>query len=144
VLAPPAPLALDDVGRVAQGARVRVADAAWRRVEAAHAQFRRLQGADRLVYGVNTGCGPLCERLVPLDEVPAFQANLVRSHASGLGPTHSHEVARATLAVRALTLAHGRSGVRPVVIETLLAMLDADVCPRIPEVGSVGASGDLV
>jgi histidine ammonia-lyase len=144
VLAPPAPLALDDVGRVARGARVRVADAAWRRVEAAHAQFRRLQGADRLVYGVNTGCGPLCERLVPLDEVPAFQANLVRSHASGLGPTHPHEVARATLAVRALTLAHGRSGVRPVVIETLLAMLDADVCPRIPEVGSVGASGDLV
>jgi histidine ammonia-lyase len=144
VLAPPAMLSLDDVARVAGGARLRVADDVWPRVEAAHAQFRRLQGSERLVYGVNTGCGPLCEHLVPLADVPAFQANLVRSHASGLGPAHPRDVVRATLAVRALTLAQGRSGVRRTVIETLVAMLDADVCPRIPEVGSVGASGDLV
>jgi histidine ammonia-lyase len=144
VLAPPAPLALEDVVRVAGGARVRVAESVWPRMEAAHAQFRRLQASDRLVYGVNTGCGPLCEHLVPLADVPAFQANLVRSHASGVGPSHPREVVRATLAVRALTLAHGRSGVRRTVVETLVAMLDADVCPRIPEIGSVGASGDLV
>ena len=144
VLAPPALLTLDEVARVAGGARVQVAGDVWPRVEAAHAQFRQLQGSERLVYGVNTGCGPLCEHLVPLGDVPAFQANLVRSHASGLGPLLSRDVVRATLAVRALTLAQGRSGVRRRVIETLVAMLDADICPCIPEIGSVGASGDLV
>jgi len=144
VLAPPAVLSLDDVARVAGGARLRVAAEVWPQVEAAYAQFCRLQASDRLVYGVNTGCGPLCEHLVPLADVPAFQANLVRSHASGLGPSHPRDVVRATLAVRALTLAQGRSGVRRAVVETLLAMLDADICPRIPEIGSVGASGDLV
>src|SRR5262249_7111936 len=144
VIAPPSPVGLGDVVRVARGAPLIVADAVWPRVDAAHAQFRRLQASDRLVYGVNTGCGPLCEHLVPLADVPAFQANLVRSHASGLGAWHPREVARATLAVRALTLAQGRSGVRRAVVEMLVALLNADVCPCIPETGSVGASGDLV
>lgn len=144
VLAPPAVLALEDVVQVARGVRLAVAEAVWSRVDAAHAQFLRLQGSNQLIYGVNTGCGPLCERIVPVADVPGFQANLVRSHASGLGAFHPREVVRATLAVRALTLAQGRSGVRRVVIETLVAMLAADVCPGIPETGSVGASGDLV
>jgi histidine ammonia-lyase len=143
-LAPPAPVSLDSLVRVARGARVRFAETVWPRIAAAHAQFRRVQASDRLVYGVNTGCGPLCEHLVPAADVAAFQANLVRSHASGLGPAHGRDVTRATLAVRALTLAQGRSGVRRAVVETLVAMLDADICPRIPEIGSVGASGDLV
>jgi histidine ammonia-lyase len=144
VLAPPAPASLEDVVAIARGARLAFADSVWPRVEAAHAQFRRLQASDRVVYGVNTGCGPLVERRVPIDEAPAFQANLVRSHASGLGAAHPREVVRATLAARALTLAQGRSGVRCAVIEALVAMVNADVCPRIPETGSVGASGDLV
>jgi histidine ammonia-lyase len=144
VIAPPLPVALADVVRVAHGARLIVADTVWAHVDAAHAQFGRLQGSDRLVYGVNTGCGPLCDHLVPLADVSAFQANLVRSHASGLGAWHPREVARATLVVRALTLAQGRSGVRRAVVETLVAMLNADICPCIPETGSVGASGDLV
>jgi histidine ammonia-lyase len=144
LIAPPSVLALEDVVRVARGAPMAVADAVWARVDAAHAQFRRLQASDQLVYGINTGCGPLCEHVVPLADVPAFQANLVRSHASGLGALHLREVVRATLAVRALTLAHGRSGVRRDVVSTLVAMVNADVCPCIPETGSVGASGDLV
>jgi histidine ammonia-lyase len=144
VIAPPSPVALADVVRVAHGARLAVAGTVWPRVDAAYAQFVRLQGSDRLVYGVNTGCGPLCEHLVPLADVSAFQANLVRSHASGLGAWHPREVVRATLAVRALTLAQGRSGVRRAVVEALVAMLNADLCPCIPETGSVGASGDLV
>jgi histidine ammonia-lyase len=144
VLAPPAPLTLEALVEIARGAKIAVASGVWPRMEASHAQFLRLQSSDRLLYGVNTGCGPLCEHLVPLADVPAFQANLVRSHASGLGPLHPREVVRATLAVRALTLAQGRSGVRRRVVETLVAMLDADVCPCIPEIGSVGASGDLV
>jgi hypothetical protein len=132
VIAPPSPVAIADVVRIARGARLVVADGVWPRVEAAHAQFVRLQASDRLVYGVNTGCGPLCEHLVPLAEVAAFQANLVRSHASGLGAWHPREVARATLAVRALTLAHGRSGVRRAVVETLVALRGSTPHGRIP------------
>jgi histidine ammonia-lyase len=138
------PLSLEELGRIAAGARVEIDPVVWPRMEASHAQFVHLQGSGRLVYGVNTGCGPLCEHLVPLDEVAAFQANLVRSHASGLGRWHGRDVVRATLAARALTLAQGRSGIRPAVVATLAAMLNADVCPGIPETGSVGASGDLV
>src|SRR5262249_52473082 len=59
-------------------------------------------------------------------------------------PAHPREVVRATMAVRAQTLARGRSGVRPAVVEALIAMLNADILPVVPEVGSVGASGDLV
>jgi histidine ammonia-lyase len=143
-LAPPATLALEDVVRIAYGARATVDASVWPRVDAAHELFLRIASSDRLVYGVNTGCGPLCDRRVAAADAPAFQANLVRSHANGLGAAHPREVVRATLAVRALTLAHGRSGVRRVVIERLIELLNADVCPRIPECGSVGGSGDQV
>src|SRR5207244_303885 len=73
-----------------------------------------------------------------------FQRNLVRSHASGLGPAHPAPVVRATMALRAFSLAQGRSAVRPQVVEILVAMLNAGVHPVVPEIGSVGASGDLV
>src|SRR5207237_7468043 len=66
------------------------------------------------------------------------------SHATGLGLQHPTDVVRATMAVRAFSLAQGRSAVRPVVVDTLVAMLNAGVHPVVPEIGSVGASGDLV
>jgi histidine ammonia-lyase len=106
-----------------------------------HRQLLALARSGRVVYGLNTGCGPLCDRPVPPDAAARFQRNLVRSHASGLGAAHPTEVVRATMAVRALSLAQGRSAVRPLVVETLVAMLNAGVLPVIPETGSVGASG---
>jgi histidine ammonia-lyase len=109
-----------------------------------HGQLETLAKTGRVVYGLNTGCGPLCDRPVSAADAAAFQLNLVRSHASGLGPPHAREVVRATMAVRAHVLAQGRSAVRPAVVETLVAMLNADIVPVVPEIGSVGASGDLV
>jgi histidine ammonia-lyase len=103
-----------------------------------------LAASGRVVYGVNTGCGPLCARPVPLAEAARFQRNLVLSHATGLGPAHPPRVARATMALRAHSLAQGRSAVRPLVVETLVALLNAGVHAVIPTVGSVSASGDLV
>jgi histidine ammonia-lyase len=144
VLAPPAPLPLEAVGRVAAGARVALGRAVRERLEASHRQLLALARSGRVVYGLNTGCGPLCDRPVAPDAGARFQRNLVRSHASGLGAAHPTEVVRATMAVRALSLAQGRSAVRPLVVETLVAMLNAGVLPVIPETGSVGASGDLV
>jgi histidine ammonia-lyase len=144
VLAPPAPLTLDDLGRVAAGAPV-VLDARTReRLEASHRQLLAMAAAGRTVYGLNTGCGPLCDRPIPAADAARFQQNLVRSHATGLGSPHPREVVRATMAARAYSLAQGRSAVRPLVVERLVESLNAGIHPVMPEVGSVGASGDLV
>ena len=144
VLAPPAPLELEAVGRIAAGAPVALGADARERLAASHRQLLGLARAGRVVYGLNTGCGPLCDRAVPPAAAARFQRNLVRSHASGLGPKHPAPVVRATMAVRAFSLAQGRSAVRPLVVDTLIAMLNAGIHPIVPETGSVGASGDLV
>jgi histidine ammonia-lyase len=144
VLAPPAELTLEAVGRIAAGAPVGLGREVRARCEASHRQLQALADTGRVVYGLNTGCGPLCDRAIPRDALPEFQKNLVRSHAVGLGAAHPERVVRATMAARAYSLAQGRSAVRPLVVETLVEMLNAGVHPVIPEVGSVGASGDLV
>ena len=137
-------LALEAVGRIAAGARVMLDAPAPDRLARSHRQLESLARAGRVIYGLNTGCGPLCDRPVSPADAARFQLNLVRSHASGLGPAHPPEVVRATMAVRAHTLAQGRSAVRPIVVETLAGMLNAGILPIVPETGSVGASGDLV
>jgi histidine ammonia-lyase len=144
LLAPPEPLTLAALGRIADGAHVVLGRDVAPRMEASRRQLERLARSGRVVYGLNTGCGPLCDRTVPPEQAARFQLNLLRSHASGLGAPHTARVVRATMAVRALSLAQGRSAVRPLVVETLVAMLNADLLPVIPETGSVGASGDLV
>jgi histidine ammonia-lyase len=144
VLAPPAPLGPDALARVAAGAPVVLGEGVRGRLVASHRQLLVLAASGSVVYGLNTGCGPLCDRPVAEADRASFQRNLVRSHASGLGPAHPPAVVRATMAVRAFSLAQGRSAVRPVVVETLVAMLNAGIHPVVPETGSVGASGDLV
>ena len=144
VLAPPARLTLEALGRIAAGAPVALGPAVRGRLEASHQQLVRLARSGRTVYGLNTGCGPLCDRAIAPAEAARFQRNLVRSHAAGLGAAHPRAVVRATMAVRAFSLAQGRSAVRPIVVEALVALLNAGVHPVVPEVGSVGASGDLV
>ncbi|RLB49561.1 MAG: histidine ammonia-lyase [Deltaproteobacteria bacterium] len=95
------------------------------------------------VYGVNTGFGALAETRVEAQQMRALQRNLVLSHSCGVGEPLPQEAVRAMIALRAQTLALGHSGVRPAVIDALVALYEADVIPRIPCQGSVGASGDL-
>ena len=95
------------------------------------------------VYGVNTGFGALAETRVPADAIRTLQRNLVRSHSCGVGPLLSIAAVRAMIACRAQVLALGHSGVRPEVVDLLIALLDHNVHPSIPSQGSVGASGDL-
>lgn len=97
----------------------------------------------RIVYGVNTGFGKLSSVTIPPAALTALQHNLVRSHACGVGQPLSEAETRAMLLLRANVLAQGMSGVRPVVLEQLLALLNTGIYPIIPEKGSVGASGDL-
>lgn len=95
------------------------------------------------VYGVNTGFGALSETRISAADVRALQENLVRSHSTGTGPDLSVPEVRGMMLLRAQVLALGHSGVRPELVDLLVAMLNAKVHPRIPSQGSVGASGDL-
>jgi histidine ammonia-lyase len=95
------------------------------------------------LYGVNTGFGKLASPRIGSEDLAKLQLNLLRSHAAGIGAFMPAPVVRLILALKALSLARGASAVRPVVVETLLALLNAGVLPAIPSKGSVGASGDL-
>jgi histidine ammonia-lyase len=137
-------LSLEEVAAVARGAeRVRLAEAARGRVAAARAVVERIVAEGRVVYGVNTGFGKLSDYSIPREELRELQLNLVRSHSCGVGQPLSMDETRAMMLLRANVLALGYSGARPVVVETLIEMLERDVVPVVPEKGSVGASGDL-
>jgi histidine ammonia-lyase len=138
------PLTLKEMAEIASGrVRLELAQAAMAQMEASWRVVRRVAGEHRPVYGINTGFGKLCEVRIADDAIERLQLNLVRSHASGLGRPLSPEETRVVMALRANTLALGFSGVRPLIAEILVAMLDRGVLAVIPEKGSVGASGDL-
>jgi len=120
-----------------------LAPAARRKVEASRGVVERLLASGTTAYGISTGFGELASVRIPPDQVRQLQINLVRSHACGVGAPLTEPETRAMMVLRANALAKGLSGVRPVVIETLCAMLARGVHPVIPSQGSVGASGDL-
>src|SRR5437870_6877110 len=122
---------------------VELAPAAVNRMNASRAVVERLLASGATAYGINTGFGKLASVRISAQQVRQLQVNLVRSHASGVGPPLSETETRAMMLLRANALAKGLSGVRPVVVETLIKMLNARVHPVIPSQGSVGASGDL-
>lgn len=95
------------------------------------------------IYGVNTGFGELARVRIAGDQTRLLQERLVRSHAAGVGEPLAGPVVRGMLLLRANTLARGYSGVRPELIDLLIAMLNGDLLPVVPSRGSVGASGDL-
>ncbi len=116
----------------------------WRdAVEAAAAVLNAVIERGEVVYGVNTGFGKLAGTRIAPDSLAQLQRNIVRSHAAGTGAPLADTVVRLVLVLKAASLARGHSGVRPAVIEALLALHNADALPLIPALGSVGASGDL-
>ena len=122
---------------------VSLSPAAVTRMKASRAVVDRLVAANETAYGINTGFGKLASVRISAEQVRQLQVNLVRSHACGIGAPLSVPETRAMMVLRANALAKGLSGVRPMVVETLCAMLNAGVHPVIPSQGSVGASGDL-
>jgi histidine ammonia-lyase len=103
----------------------------------------RLAASETPAYGVSTGFGSLASVRIPTERREELQRALIRSHAAGMGPPVEREVVRAMMLLRARTLAMGFSGARPIVAETILALLNAGITPVVPEHGSLGASGDL-
>lgn len=137
-------LTLEDVERVAaRDEEVALDPAARERMEASRAVVDAAVEEGRVVYGVSTGFGRLSDSVIAADELEPLQLNLIRSHAVGVGEPLDAAAVRAIMLLRANTLATGRCGVRPLVCERLLEVLNAGVVPRIPCQGSVGASGDL-
>jgi histidine ammonia-lyase len=138
------PMQAADIEAVAiAGRKVEIAREAIGRIALSRAAIEQILAEGRTVYGVNTGFGKLSDVHIPPESLGALQINLVRSHAGGVGQPLSVPEARAMLVLRANVLAKGFSGVRPELVELLVAMLNAGVTPVIPEKGSVGASGDL-
>ena len=125
------------------GADGRLDDASMQRVSDAAASVERMVAGGETVYGVNTGFGLLANTRIPDDRLAELQTNLILSHSAGLGDPLPRHVTRLMIVLKLLGLGRGHSGVRPLVIEALQALLDRDAMPVIPSQGSVGASGDL-
>ncbi|MEO1007374.1 MAG: histidine ammonia-lyase [Planctomycetota bacterium] len=138
------PLAPSDVLAVARGSRlVAVAPAVRDRLIATRAKLDDLIAAGGAHYGINTGFGSLSRTRIEPDKLRELQANLIRSHAAGVGEPLPADVVRGMLLLLAASLCRGHSGVRPIVAETICGWLNAGLTPRVPGLGSVGASGDL-
>src|SRR5437870_13275499 len=112
-------------------------------MEQGGARVQRAAGSREPVYGVSAGFGALAgTRIAPLRQ-PELQLALIRSHAAGVGAPVDKEVVRATMLLRARTLAMGLSGVRPLLAEALIGMLNEGIPPVVPRYGSVGCRADL-
>jgi histidine ammonia-lyase len=137
-------LSFDDVLAVARGgARVELGPEALDALARGRGLVDELAAAPTPAYGISTGFGALATRHIDPELRAALQRSLIRSHAAGLGEIVEPEVIRALILMRLKTLATGQTGVRPVVAETMAALLNAGVTPAVREYGSLGCSGDL-
>jgi len=137
-------LSFDQLFAVAlQDAKVSLAATASEKMQSSRNVVDKLVASGKTAYGINTGFGKLASVRISTEQVRQLQVNLVRSHCCGIGEPLSKSETRAIMLLRANALAKGLSGVKPATVETLCAMLNANVHPVIPSQGSVGASGDL-
>ncbi|GAA1879577.1 histidine ammonia-lyase [Lapillicoccus jejuensis] len=138
------PLSPEDVVAVARhDARVELTQESLDAMAASRAVIEALADDPQPHYGVSTGFGALATTHIPTELRAQLQRSLVRSHAAGSGPEVEREVVRALMLLRLSTLATGRTGVRPVVVTTYAALLNASITPVVHEYGSLGCSGDL-
>jgi histidine ammonia-lyase len=112
-------------------------------IESSVGCVNRILDEDRTTYGVNTGFGLLAQTRIPNDQLEELQRSLVLSHSTGVGEPIEDALVRLILMLKVNSLARGFSGIRREVIDALIALVNAEVYPRIPAKGSCGASGDL-
>lgn len=137
------PLTLADVLEVARGAPVEIAPGVADHMAPARAVVDEAASSTRAVYGITTGIGDLANVRIDPAQAVRLQADIVRSHATGVGPVLPTEVVRAMMLLRARTFAFGISGVRFELVERFALMLNEGIHPVVPSQGSLGASGDL-
>src|ERR687897_3769081 len=138
-------LTIGDVVRIAReaGAGPRIDPTARDALVASRRLVERAIASGQTIYGINTGFGKLANVRIAPDQLEQLQVNLIRSHAAGVGNPLPAGVVRAVMLLRANVLLRPTSGVRPELVESLVALLNAGIVPLVPEQGSVGASGDL-
>lgn len=122
---------------------ITLAQDAWAAVEASAAAVEKIVAKGDPAYGINTGFGLLAKKHIAPDQLAQLQRNLILSHAVGTGELLPDPVVRLVLLTKIGSLARGYSGVRPLIVDTLIALYNAGIMPAIPSQGSVGASGDL-
>lgn len=138
------PISLDDIESVVyEREPVEIAESAEPGIRKAADYVRKTAETGEAVYGVTTGFGANRDRFIEPDNARVLQERLLKSHASGVGDPLPNEVVRAMMFLRINALAQGNSGIRLETLQLLVEMLNRGVHPRIPEHGSVGASGDL-
>ena len=144
MLIQPGQLTLDQLQTIHTGGELLSLPASAREVIRASAKVvQAAADGDAPVYGVNTGFGKLANQRISKAQLDTLQLNLIRSHSVGVGEPLNPQVVRLMLALKAASLARGHSGVREIVVDTLLAVHNAGLVPFVPSQGSVGASGDL-
>jgi histidine ammonia-lyase len=140
----PGQLSLEELQAIHAGGQPLLMDPqALPAIRASAAVVKAAAEGDAAVYGVNTGFGKLASTRISESDLATLQLNLIRSHSVGVGEPLAAPVMRLMLALKAASLARGFSGVRPVVVDTLVAVHNAGIVPCVPSQGSVGASGDL-
>ncbi len=137
-------MTFEDVLAIARhDAKVVIAPATIEAVAHTRSRVDALASSAEPVYGISTGFGALANRHVTPEYRVQLQKSLIRSHAAGLGNLVEREVTRALMTLRLKTLCSGHTGVRPIVVETMAAILNAGITPAVYEFGSLGCSGDL-
>ena len=104
---------------------------------------KKVESAEELIYGINTGFGSLCNTAISADDLETLQRNLVVSHACGAGDEIPSHIVKRMLLLKALGLSHGHSGAQVETVERLLRFYNHDILPVVYKQGSLGASGDL-
>lgn len=121
----------------------RLAKSAFKRVKNSQKRVKNIVDTEKVVYGINTGFGPLCQSIISKKDTILLQENILRSHSVGVGDPIALEIAKLMLILKVQSLSYGFSGVSIETLERILWHIDSNVIPLVPEQGSVGASGDL-
>ena len=137
-------ISIDDVVKIAiENERLEFSEKAIDAITESNRKIKTIVEKGEPVYGVNTGFGIFADKTIDENSIQKLNRNLIISHAVGTGEPLEKGIVRAAMFVRAVTLAKGFSGIRPLIIQNIAEMLNKGVTPIIPEKGSLGSSGDL-
>ncbi|WP_253938636.1 histidine ammonia-lyase [Hahella sp. HN01] len=140
----PGQLTLADLRKVSRGpVKLSLSEDAYRVMDKSHEAVARVMREGRVVYGVNTGFGLLANTRIAEDQLEVLQRSIVLSHAAGTGDFMDDATVRLMMTLKINALARGYSGIRSLVVDALIKLVNAEVYPIVPKKGSVGASGDL-
>jgi len=137
-------LNLDIVNGIADGSiQTELCQEALDKINTSRQRVEKMAASNKAVYGINTGFGPLCDTQITPEETHLLQKNLLITHAVGVGEPIAKAISKLMLITKVHALSQGFSGIRLETVERMLAFIELDLIPVVPEQGSVGASGDL-